>query len=271
MKPPVLRDAGAVRGLAGGAPRDGERSCGSASTRRPPASPASPGRRRSEQALQFGWIDGVRRSIDDESYTNRFTPRKPTSNWSRINVAKVEELKQRGLMAPAGPARATRRATPERTGVYSEAGASRRCCRPSSSACARTRRRPGGGSRGARPATASTATTGWSAPSGEETRRPLAATTCSAEGRTCRRWRDGPGSVTRAAPCDRWALPAPPSALVRSLLRAPQLRCGLLAPSAGACRRPTSLHPPRYSPTGRPSSRRPADTRSRSAHPRCRA
>jgi uncharacterized protein YdeI (YjbR/CyaY-like superfamily) len=71
-----------------------------------------------EQALCFGWIDGVRRSLDDESYTNRFTPRKPTSNWSLINVAKVEELKQRGLMAPAG-LRAYEARTPERTGVYS--------------------------------------------------------------------------------------------------------------------------------------------------------
>ena len=71
-----------------------------------------------EQALRFGWIDGVRRSLDDESYTNRFTPRKPTSNWSAINVAKVEELKARGLMAPAG-LRAYEARTPERTGVYS--------------------------------------------------------------------------------------------------------------------------------------------------------
>jgi uncharacterized protein YdeI (YjbR/CyaY-like superfamily) len=71
-----------------------------------------------EQALRFGWIDGVRRSLDDESYANRFTPRKPTSNWSAINVAKVEELKQRGLMAPAG-LRAYEARTPERTGVYS--------------------------------------------------------------------------------------------------------------------------------------------------------
>ncbi len=71
-----------------------------------------------EQALRFGWIDSVRRSLDDESYTNRFTPRKPKSNWSAINVAKVEELKARGLMAPAG-LRAYEARDPERTGVYS--------------------------------------------------------------------------------------------------------------------------------------------------------
>ena len=71
-----------------------------------------------EQALRFGWIDGVRRSLGDDSYTIRFTPRKPISNWSAINVAKVEELKQRRLMAPAG-LRAYEARTPERTGVYS--------------------------------------------------------------------------------------------------------------------------------------------------------
>ena len=71
-----------------------------------------------EQALRFGWIDSVRHSLDEDSYTNRFTPRKPTSNWSAVNVAKVEELKERGLMAPAG-LRAYEARTPERTGVYS--------------------------------------------------------------------------------------------------------------------------------------------------------
>ncbi len=71
-----------------------------------------------EQALRFGWIDGIRRSLGDESYTIRFTPRKRTSNWSLVNVAKVEELKERGLMAPAG-LRAYKARRPERTGVYS--------------------------------------------------------------------------------------------------------------------------------------------------------
>jgi uncharacterized protein YdeI (YjbR/CyaY-like superfamily) len=55
-----------------------------------------------EQALCFGWIDGVRRSLGDESYTIRFTPRKPSSTWSRVNLEGVEELKRRGLMLPAG-------------------------------------------------------------------------------------------------------------------------------------------------------------------------
>ena len=55
-----------------------------------------------DQALCFGWIDGVRKSIDKESYTIRFTPRKPTSIWSAINIRKVKELSESGLMTPAG-------------------------------------------------------------------------------------------------------------------------------------------------------------------------
>jgi uncharacterized protein YdeI (YjbR/CyaY-like superfamily) len=55
-----------------------------------------------DQALCFGWIDGVRRSLDAERYTIRFTPRKPTSAWSAINVRKVAELTKQGLMRAAG-------------------------------------------------------------------------------------------------------------------------------------------------------------------------
>ena len=55
-----------------------------------------------DQALCFGWIDGVRRKIDDESYCNRFTPRKAKSIWSAVNIAKVAELTKLGLMKPAG-------------------------------------------------------------------------------------------------------------------------------------------------------------------------
>jgi uncharacterized protein YdeI (YjbR/CyaY-like superfamily) len=55
-----------------------------------------------DQALCFGWIDGVRRSIDNESYCIRFTPRRITSVWSNVNIKKVEELTKLGLMSPAG-------------------------------------------------------------------------------------------------------------------------------------------------------------------------
>ena len=55
-----------------------------------------------DEALCFGWIDGVRKSIDNDSYQIRFTQRKPTSTWSAININKVEALIKQGLMQPAG-------------------------------------------------------------------------------------------------------------------------------------------------------------------------
>ena len=55
-----------------------------------------------DEALCFGWIDSVRKSINDESYFNRFTPRNPKSNWSAVNINKIEELTKKGLMHPAG-------------------------------------------------------------------------------------------------------------------------------------------------------------------------
>jgi len=55
-----------------------------------------------DQALCFGWIDGIRRSIDKDSYCIRFTPRKIKSIWSAVNIRKVENLIETGLMQPAG-------------------------------------------------------------------------------------------------------------------------------------------------------------------------
>ncbi|WP_245213051.1 YdeI family protein [Rhizobacter sp. AJA081-3] len=55
-----------------------------------------------DEALCFGWIDGVRKRIDDESYQIRFTPRRPTSIWSAVNIAKFEALQAEGRMTPAG-------------------------------------------------------------------------------------------------------------------------------------------------------------------------
>ena len=55
-----------------------------------------------DEALCFGWIDGVRKSIDKKSYCIRFTPRRPESIWSAINIKKVAELTKKGLMQPAG-------------------------------------------------------------------------------------------------------------------------------------------------------------------------
>jgi uncharacterized protein YdeI (YjbR/CyaY-like superfamily) len=55
-----------------------------------------------DQAICFGWIDGVKHSIDKESYQIRFTPRKKTSIWSAVNIKKVEALIEKGLMTEAG-------------------------------------------------------------------------------------------------------------------------------------------------------------------------
>jgi uncharacterized protein YdeI (YjbR/CyaY-like superfamily) len=71
-----------------------------------------------DEALCFGWIDGGRHSLGDEAYSIRFTPRKPTSIWSAINVARALALENLGRMTPAGR-RAFAARTPERTGVYS--------------------------------------------------------------------------------------------------------------------------------------------------------
>ena len=68
-------------------------------------------------ALCFGWIDGIRKSIDECSYTIRFTPRKPQSNWSAFNIRKIEELGKLGLMVDAGWAAFSKRKA-ERTGIY---------------------------------------------------------------------------------------------------------------------------------------------------------
>lgn len=71
-----------------------------------------------DQALCFGWIDGIRKRVDDESYTIRFTPRKPTSTWSAVNIKRVEELTQLGLMTPDG-LKAFEARKENRSGIYS--------------------------------------------------------------------------------------------------------------------------------------------------------
>src|SRR3954467_14913497 len=69
-----------------------------------------------DAALCFGWIDGVRRSIDAASYSIRFTPRRSRSFWSNVNVKRAEELIALGLMQPAG-LRAFESRRGERSGV----------------------------------------------------------------------------------------------------------------------------------------------------------
>jgi uncharacterized protein YdeI (YjbR/CyaY-like superfamily) len=70
------------------------------------------------EALCFGWIDGIRRKVDDERYANRFTPRKAGSTWSAVNVATMERLLAEGRVRPAG-LRAWEARTAARTGIYS--------------------------------------------------------------------------------------------------------------------------------------------------------
>jgi uncharacterized protein YdeI (YjbR/CyaY-like superfamily) len=71
-----------------------------------------------DEALCFGWIDGIRHSIDDISYTIRFTPRKPGSIWSAVNTRRAGKLKAEGLMHPAG-LQAFQRRKENKSGIYS--------------------------------------------------------------------------------------------------------------------------------------------------------
>jgi uncharacterized protein YdeI (YjbR/CyaY-like superfamily) len=71
-----------------------------------------------DQALCFGWIDGVRKGVDESRYKIRFTPRKRRSIWSAVNIARMGELQREGLVAPAGAAAFARREE-SRSAIYS--------------------------------------------------------------------------------------------------------------------------------------------------------
>ena len=71
-----------------------------------------------DEALCFGWIDSVRHTVDEDRYTNRFTPRKRGSTWSAVNVRKVAALTKEGRMRPAG-LRAYEARSESKTGIYS--------------------------------------------------------------------------------------------------------------------------------------------------------
>lgn len=70
-----------------------------------------------DQALCFGWIDGVRHSLGEESYKIRFTPRRPRSIWSAVNIKRMGELIEAGLVSPAGLAAFEKR-DEERSRIY---------------------------------------------------------------------------------------------------------------------------------------------------------
>lgn len=70
-----------------------------------------------DEALCFGWIDGLRKTIDAHSYKIRFTPRKTPSNWSAINVWRAQELIRQNRLQPAGM-KAFELRSPQKSGVY---------------------------------------------------------------------------------------------------------------------------------------------------------
>ncbi len=70
-----------------------------------------------DQAICFGWIDGVRRNVDEESYSNRFTPRRANSNWSAVNIEKARVLTEKDLMKSAGIAAFEKRIA-EKSAIY---------------------------------------------------------------------------------------------------------------------------------------------------------
>lgn len=79
-----------------------------------------------DEALCVGWIDGIRKGIDGDSYKIRFTPRKPTSTWSAINIARVAELTKAGRMLPAGTEAFARRSeSKSRTYAYENRAAAK--------------------------------------------------------------------------------------------------------------------------------------------------
>jgi uncharacterized protein YdeI (YjbR/CyaY-like superfamily) len=71
-----------------------------------------------DEALCFGWIDGIRKSVDDLRYTIRFTPRRRGSIWSAVNIERAQELRDKGLMKPCGMTAFEARKE-NRSGIYS--------------------------------------------------------------------------------------------------------------------------------------------------------
>jgi uncharacterized protein YdeI (YjbR/CyaY-like superfamily) len=74
-----------------------------------------------DEALCYGWVDGIRRGVDERRFMNRFTPRKPSSNWSEVNIRRVEELtRQRRMRAPGRKAFEARQARKAGTYFYEQ-------------------------------------------------------------------------------------------------------------------------------------------------------
>ena len=109
----------------------------------------------------MGWIDGVRRRIDDRGYSIRFTPRRPTSIWSAVNIARVAALTAEGRMQPAGLEAFAAR-TENRSGIYSYEQPQRETVStPLTKPFSKGTRPPGNFFRRSRPDTASWRSGGW--------------------------------------------------------------------------------------------------------------
>ena len=112
-----------------------------------------------DEALCVGWIDGIRKSIDEESYMIRFTPRRRGSIWSAVNIKRVEVLTNEKRMQPAGLAAfAARREN--RSGIYPTNSAASICPSHTRAGCERTRK-PGSSSRRSHHLTARRSAGGW--------------------------------------------------------------------------------------------------------------
>jgi uncharacterized protein YdeI (YjbR/CyaY-like superfamily) len=76
-----------------------------------------------DEALCFGWIDGIRKTVDDLRYTSRFTPRRRGSIWSAVNIKRARESSDTGLMKPFGMARLMREKKISRAFIHTNKGA----------------------------------------------------------------------------------------------------------------------------------------------------
>jgi uncharacterized protein YdeI (YjbR/CyaY-like superfamily) len=91
-----------------------------------------------DEALCFGWIDGIRRRIDEDSYSIRFTPRKTSSTWSAVNIGRAQELISEGRMTSEGEKAFTARKE-NRSGIYSYEQRSAELVEPYASALRRNK------------------------------------------------------------------------------------------------------------------------------------
>jgi hypothetical protein len=112
-----------------------------------------------DEALCFGWIDGVRKRLDDESFSQRFTPRKKKSYWSAVNTKRFEELHALGAVAPPGQPPSTPATRRKRSATHSSAR-KRKCSPPSSKRGSAQRKKRGSSSRNNPPATAASTPSG---------------------------------------------------------------------------------------------------------------